>query len=117
MFDDRTSHGLLKSLECDTGLSQQDLARRLGISLGKVSHRLNGRIERGGPKVNNFRDSENKLAPAGLPTPLGADEKARITLRLLRRWKTEHEHLREEIEALKLEARRTGLMKETHEHA
>ena len=37
MFDDNTSYGLLKTLENNPSLSQRDLAKRLGISLGKVN--------------------------------------------------------------------------------
>jgi EPS-associated MarR family transcriptional regulator len=84
MFDDNTSYGLLKSLENNPSLSQQDLAKRLGISLGKVNYCLNALVEKGCLKVNNFRNSGNKLAYAYLLTPHGVDEKARITLRFLK---------------------------------
>jgi DNA-binding Lrp family transcriptional regulator len=37
MFDDTTSYSLLKTLEDNPSLSQRDLAKRLGVSLGKVN--------------------------------------------------------------------------------
>ena len=35
MLDDATSYNLLKTLESNPGLSQRDLAKRMGVSLGK----------------------------------------------------------------------------------
>ncbi len=71
MFDDTTSYSLLKTLENNPSLSQRELAKRLGISLGKVNFCLNALIEKGCLKVNNFRNSDNKLAYAYLLTPKG----------------------------------------------
>lgn len=106
MFDDTTSYGLLKTLENNPGLSQRDLAKRLGVSLGKVNFCLNALIEKGCLKVNNFRNSGNKLAYAYLLTPQGVEEKARITVRFLKYKMQEYERLRAEIEELKHEAER-----------
>lgn len=115
MFDDDTSYGLLKILENNPGLSQRDLAKRLGISLGKVNFCLNALIEKGCLKVNNFRNSENKLAYAYLLTPHGVEEKARITVRFLKYKMQEYEQLRAEITELKREAEQKGLLENVHE--
>lgn len=112
MFDDNTSYGLLKTLEDNPSLSQRDLAKRLGISLGKVNFCLNALVEKGCLKVNNFRNSDNKLAYAYLLTPRGVDEKARITVRFLKCKMQEYERLRVEIEELKREAERNRLSEE-----
>lgn len=112
MFDDNTSYGLLKTLEGNPSLSQRDLAKRLGVSLGKVNFCLNALVEKGCLKVNNFRNSENKLAYAYLLTPRGVEEKARITVRFLKYKMQEYERLRMEIEELKREAERNRLAEE-----
>lgn len=112
MFDDNTSYSLLKTLEDNPSLSQRDLAKRLGVSLGKVNFCLNALVEKGCLKVNNFRNSENKLAYAYLLTPRGVDEKARITVRFLKCKMQEYERLRLEIEELKREAERNRLPEE-----
>jgi len=62
MLDEATHYTLLKTLEENPGLSQRDLAKKLGVSLGKVNYCLNKLIEKGSLKINNFRNSENKLA-------------------------------------------------------
>jgi len=115
MFDDNTSYGLLKTLEDNPSLSQRDLAKRLGISLGKVNFCLNALVEKGCLKVNNFRNSDNKLAYAYLLTPHGVEEKARMTVRFLKYKMQEYEQLRAEINELKLEAEQKGLLEKTHE--
>lgn len=109
MFDDRTSYGLLKTLENNPSLSQRDLARHLGISLGKVNFCLNALIEKGCLKVNNFRNSDNKLAYAYLLTPHGIEQKTRMTVEFLQIKVREYERLRAEIEELKREAERNEL--------
>ena len=101
MLDDTTGYSLLKTLEENPGLSQRDLARRLGISLGKVNFCLKALIAKGCLKVNNFRSNENKLAYAYLLTPHGVEQKARMTVEFLQIKTREYERLRMEIEELR----------------
>ncbi len=115
MFEDTTSYGLLKTLEDDPSLSQRDIAKRLGISLGKVNYCLNALIEKGCLKANNFRNSKKKSAYAYLLTPRGVEEKARITVRFLKYKMREYERLRTEIEELRREAEKKGLLANNHE--
>ncbi|MDP1996565.1 MAG: MarR family EPS-associated transcriptional regulator [Gallionella sp.] len=115
MNDDNTSYGLLKTLENNPSLSQRDLAKRLGISLGKVNFCINALVEKGCLKVNNFRNSDNKLAYAYLLTPGGVEEKARMTVYFLKYKVQEYERLRAEIEELQREAAQRGLLENAHE--
>jgi len=107
MLDETTHYGLLKTLEENPGLSQRDLAKRLGISLGKVNYCLNALAEKGSLKINNFRNSENKLAYSYLLTPHGIEEKARITMEFLQIKVREYERLKAEIEELYRETKQT----------
>ncbi|OGT02679.1 MAG: MarR family EPS-associated transcriptional regulator [Gallionellales bacterium RBG_16_57_15] len=115
MFDDTTSYGLLKTLENNPSLSQRDLAKRLGVSLGKINFCLNALVEKGCLKVNNFRNSDNKLAYAYLLTPGGIEEKARMTVYFLKYKVQEYERLRAEIEELQREAAQKGLLENARE--
>jgi EPS-associated MarR family transcriptional regulator len=115
MFDDNTSYSLLKTLENNPSLSQRDLAKRLGISLGKVNFCLNALIEKGCLKVKNFRNNENKLAYTYFLTPRGIEEKARMTVSFLKRKMQEYEQLHEEIIELKREAEQKQLLENLHE--
>ena len=94
---------LLRLLEARPELSQRDLARELGTSLGKTNYCLNALIDKGLIKVRNFRNSQNKLGYAYLLTPRGIESKATITVQFLRRKMNEYEALKAEIEQLKRE--------------
>lgn len=115
MLDETTQYGLLKTLEENPGLSQRDLAKRLGVSLGKINSCLNALVAKGSLKINNFRNSDNKLAYAYLLTPSGVEQKARMTMQFLKYKVQEYEKLRAEIEALQREAEQKGLLEKAHE--
>lgn len=115
MLDETTHYGLLKMLEENPGLSQRDLAKRLGISLGKVNFCLNALVEKGSLKIGNFRNSDNKRAYAYLLTPRGVEEKARVTVRFLAYKMREYERLKKEIEELRREAEEKGLLERIHD--
>ncbi len=104
MLDETTHYRLLKTLEENPGLSQRDLAKKLGVSLGKINFCLNALVEKGSLKINNFRNSDNKLAYAYLLTPSGVEQKARMTVQFLKNKVQEYERLRREIEELQREA-------------
>src|SRR5512137_1967173 len=113
MIDDTTSYGLLKTLENNPSLSQRDLAKRLGVSLGKINFCLNALVAKGSLKINNFRNSDNKLAYAYLLTPSGVEQKARMTVQFLKYKVQEYERLRAEIAELQREAEQKGLLEQT----
>ena len=108
-------YGLLKTLEGNPGLSQRDLAKKLGVSLGKINFCLNALVAKGSLKINNFRNSDNKLAYAYLLTPSGVEQKARMTVQFLKYKVQEYERLRAEIEELQREAEQKGLLEKAHE--
>ncbi|WPZ23577.1 MarR family EPS-associated transcriptional regulator (plasmid) [Sulfitobacter faviae] len=94
---------VMRELEADPKLSQRDLAKSLGISLGVVNYCLKGLIEKGQVKVGNFRASGNKLRYTYVLTPRGVLTKAKLTKAFLKRRIAEHEALVAEIEALQQE--------------
>ncbi len=109
MLDETTHYGLLKTLEENPGLSQRDLAKRLGVSLGKINFCLNALVAKGSLKINNFRNSQNKLAYAYLLTPQGVESRARMTVEFLQYKVQEYERLKKEIEQLQLDAEQQNL--------
>jgi EPS-associated MarR family transcriptional regulator len=115
MLNETTHYSLLKTLEENPGLSQRDMAKRLGVSLGKINYCLNALVEKGSVKINNFRNSDNKPAYAYLLTPRGVEQKARLTIEFLQYKVQEYERLREEIEELKKEVELKGLLESVNE--
>ncbi|ARU32301.1 MarR family EPS-associated transcriptional regulator [Sulfuriferula sp. AH1] len=100
MLTDEYRYKILKKLEIEPEVSQRELARELGISLGKVNFCLNALIEKGLVKVNNFRQSENKKSYIYLLTPSGVEEKAKITVQFLKYKLAEYEAIKAEIQQL-----------------
>lgn len=88
---------LLKLINERPEISQRELARELGLSLGKVNYCLKAFISKGLVKVNNFRRSDNKRAYAYLLTSQGIEEKARVTVRFFKRVEAEYEALKQEV--------------------
>jgi EPS-associated MarR family transcriptional regulator len=106
MISDEVRYKLLKLLGPNPHLSQREVARELGISLGKVNYCLRALVNRGWVKASNFKNSRNKTAYVYLLTPSGIEAKARLTTRFLQRKVREYEALRTEIEQLRSEAER-----------
>ena len=96
---------ILKSLEQDSHLTQRQLSNNLGVSLGKVNYCVKSLIEKGFIKVNNFRNSKNKIQYSYLLTPKGLEEKTKLTLDFIRIKTQEYDVLKQEIESLKQETK------------
>ena len=107
MSNQELEYKTLKLLEQQPDLTQRQLAKALGVSLGKTHYLLKSLIDVGWVKLDNFQKSNNKWHYAYLLTPVGIAEKSIITAKFLNRKKIEYNELREEIieltEELKLQ--------------
>jgi EPS-associated MarR family transcriptional regulator len=106
MLTDEYRYRILKLIELNPGLSQREIAKELGVSLGKANFCLKALIDVGLVKVRNFRNNKNKLAYMYLLTPSGIEEKASITLRFFKYKVEEHAKLMAEIEELRKDVAR-----------
>jgi len=104
VLTEENRYQLLKLLEENPSLNQRELAKAMGISLGKTNYCLNALIERGLIKAANFKRSKTKMNYAYYLTPKGIEEKAQVTLRFLKRKQQEYELLVKELEELQNEA-------------
>ena len=87
---------LLKTIHKNPELSQRDIAKQLGISIGKTNYAIKALIEKGLVKTENFLNSKNKWAYRYILTPEGIKEKTRITREFVKRKMEECEKLLEE---------------------
>jgi EPS-associated MarR family transcriptional regulator len=94
---------VLRLIEEQPEVSQRELARALGVSLGKTHYLLKALLDKGLVKADNFRRSDNKLAYAYLLTPSGIVAKLELTRAFLRYKESEYQAAREEIERLRRE--------------
>ena len=100
MLDQQGKYQLLKSLEKDPNLTQRQLSKELGVSLGKVNYCLQSLIKKSLVKVNNFKNNNNKIQYSYLLTPKGIEEKTKLTLEFLSVKAKEYDELKKEIERL-----------------
>lgn len=105
MLTDEYRYKILKELEANPEISQRELAKELGISLGKTNYCIQALIEKGFVKANNFRNSQNKKAYIYCLTPKGIEARASITLQFLKYKMAEYQTLKTEIERLQDEAK------------
>lgn len=111
-MDNELRHKIFSILQNEPEINQRELSVRLGISLGKTNYCLQALIEKGWVKARNFKNNRNKLAYSYLLTPSGVEEKARLTVRFLRRKIDEYQELKKVIEDLQAEVDLLGLQEE-----
>jgi len=99
-LDQEIDYRLLKILSGENNLTQREMAKQMGISLGKVNYCLAELAKKGFVKVNRFKGSGNKLQYVYILTPSGLEAKARVTLRFLRRKMKEYEDIKQQIKEL-----------------
>ncbi len=97
---------LLKLIEANPAIQQREMAKEMGVSLGKTNYCLQALVQKGLVKMDNFRRNDNKLAYIYLLTPSGIETKARLTVSFLKHKVAEYEAIRREIEELRREAER-----------
>jgi EPS-associated MarR family transcriptional regulator len=94
---------LLKKLEDNPYLTQRQLSKELGVSLGKINYVINALIDKGWLKLNNFKRSDNKLGYRYLLTTQGITEKTLLAQKFLKKKSDEYNRLKEEIDNLRNE--------------
>lgn len=98
-----SDYKVLEALKKNPNISQRDLAKELGYSLGKINYLLDALFNRGLVKMDNFIKSNNKIGYMYILTPKGILEKAKITKRFLNRKIKDHEIIKKEINDLREE--------------
>ena len=98
-----TEYTLLKILENNPEMTQRQLSKELGLSLGKTNYVIRALMDKGWVKLTNFRHSDNKLGYLYLLTPKGVEEKSTLAQNFLKRKSNQYNRLKKEIEILKSE--------------
>ena len=84
-------------------MTQRQMAKELGLSLGKTNYVVRALVDKGWVKLSNFKRSDNKLGYIYLLTPEGIAEKSILAQNFLKRKSEEYNRLKKEIEILKNE--------------
>jgi len=104
LYEQEIHYKLLKLLASETNLSQREMARRMGISLGKTNYVLTELAHKGIIKIKGFKSARHKIPYTYMLTPEGLEEKAKITLKFLKRKLSEYEEIKHQIKDVAKEA-------------
>ena len=81
-------------------ISQRELAKQAGISLGSMHYCLKALAEKGWVKAGNFKNNPDKSVYLYLLTPEGISQKSKLAIDFLRRKKLEYDQLKRDIDSL-----------------
>ena len=98
----------LRLLATNPDMTQRELAKALGVSLGAANYCLKALVEKGWVKLENFQKNPHKLGYLYLLTPMGIAAKTALTATFLKRKLEEYETLKAEIQQLKNEVSQSG---------
>jgi len=100
---DESQFKTLRELSRDGTLSQRELSKKMGMSLGRVNYIVNQLLQKGYIRARRFKNSKHRIAYMYYLTPKGMSEKVKQTCNFLQRKTEEYERLKEEIEILRQE--------------
>ena len=89
---------VLRKVEKNPKSTQRELAKDLGLSLGKLNYCLKALKDKGLIKINNFKRNENKERYFYILTPKGLVEKTKLTLNFMQRKMQEYDELKKDLE-------------------
>ena len=81
-------------------ISQRELAKQAGISLGSMHYCLKALAQKGWLKAGNFKKNPDKSVYLYLLTPEGIVQKSKLAIDFLKRKRQEYTQLKREIDSL-----------------
>ena len=84
-------------------ISQRELAKQAGISLGSMHYCLKALAQKGWLKAGNFKKNPDKSVYLYLLTSEGISQKSKLAIDFLKRKKQEYHQLKLEIDSLSKE--------------
>ncbi|MFY0649809.1 MAG: MarR family EPS-associated transcriptional regulator [Methylophilaceae bacterium] len=95
-----THYKVMDLIHKQPDISQRDLAKSAGISLGSMHYCLKALAQKGWVKAGNFKNNPDKSVYLYLLTPEGITQKSKLAIDFLHRKKQEYDELKREIEEL-----------------
>ena len=88
---------LLRKINNSPKVSQRDLAKELGFSIGKFNYCLKSLVDKGFVKIESFKKNPNKLNYLYVITPKGISEKTKLTINFMKLKMKEYDQLKKEL--------------------
>ena len=92
---------ILRNIEANPNLTQRQMAKDLGMSLGKTNYLIQALLSKGFLIINNFRKSNNRLGYLYVLTPEGVEKRRKLTTLFLQRKAEEFDKLKKDMERIK----------------
>ncbi len=89
---------LMHILEKNPHLTQRQLSKEIGSSIGKVNYCLKGLIDIGFIKMENFKNSNKKINYAYIITPEGVKQKINVTKKFIKIKLQEYDKLKKYLD-------------------
>lgn len=89
---------ILHHIHIDSTLSQRNIAKKTGLSIGKVNYIIKSLLDIGFIKIGNFNKSTKKINYLYVLTPKGLREKTELTKKFITKKKLEFDKLNSYIE-------------------
>ena len=98
MNDSQDLLNLMRVIKKKPELSQRELAKDLGFSLGKLNYCLKALKNKGLVKIRNFRKKPEKINNIKyILTPKGITERTKLTVNFMKRKMEEYDELKREL--------------------
>ena len=94
---DQEKFNILRKLDHKPNSTQREMAKDLGLSVGKINYCLKELRKKGLLKLKNFTNNPNKSNYIYILTPKGVTEKTKLTLNFMKRKMKEYDELKKEI--------------------
>ncbi|MDL1978154.1 MAG: MarR family EPS-associated transcriptional regulator [Deltaproteobacteria bacterium] len=107
--EEEIRYNILRVLSRESKVTQREMARKMGISLGKVNSCISELVRRGLIKINRFKGARNRFGYIYVLTPRGIEEKAGLTLSFLKRKMLEYTEIKRQVREVAQEAEDGGL--------
>ncbi len=106
LLDNEIKLKLLKLLEKEPQLTQREMNKKMGISLGKINYCISALSEKGMIRIDRFKQNRKKSSYIYRLTPKGFEEIVILTLAFLKIKINEYDIIKQEIRLLSKEVDR-----------
>jgi len=98
MNKDNDFLNILRNIQNSPNSSQRTLAKKIGLSLGKLNYCLNALKQKGLVKAKNFKNNKDKKNYLYILTPKGIAQKTKLTINFMNLKMKEYDELKKEME-------------------
>ena len=89
--NDEDNFAILRKIDQSSKISQRELAKELGFSLGKLNYCLKALKKKGLIKIKNFEKNNKKLNYLYILTPKGIYSKSILTINFMKKKMQEYD--------------------------